>query len=118
MAIYTGLFSAAMFVGSLAAVPWLIARAPRDLFTRTQPPRGSLSRRIARNVFGVFLIAVGVAMLVLPGQGLLSLLAGICLADLPGKQRLLRALAKREPVWRALEHLRNKAGVPPFDAPT
>ena len=56
----------------------------------------------------------GIAMLVLPGQGVLAILIGIMLLDVPGKYRFERWLVMRPPVWRAVAWLRTKAGKDPL----
>ena len=112
--------SAIMFVGSLLLVPWLIARAPEDFFVREgKRERTSLSiaGAVLRNVIGVVLLIAGVAMLVLPGQGLLVLLLGLSLADVPGKRSLVRRIVQKPPVWRALTYFRERAHKPPFTKP-
>ena len=60
---------------------------------------------------------VGIAMLVLPGQGLLTIVVGIVLLNFPGKYRLERWLATRSPVWRSLNWLRRRAGRPELQRP-
>lgn len=112
--------SVAMFVGSLLAVPWMIARAPRDFFTRSSDDlsqRGSVARKVAKNCFGAALVIMGVLMLLLPGQGILTLLAGLALMDIPGKHALLVRMAKRESVMKALNYCRARAKREPFDPP-
>jgi hypothetical protein len=111
--------SVLMFVGSLLAVPWLIARAPRDFFVRDQDAAdtGNVALKIVKNVVGAVLTAAGVLMLLLPGQGILTLVVGLALMDLPGKRALLRRLAKRPSVLRALNYVRKKTKREPFDAP-
>ena len=42
-----------------------------------------------RNAVGLVLVTAGLAMLVLPGQGIITLLVGIILMDFPGKHRLV-----------------------------
>lgn len=111
--------SALMFLGSLLAVPWLIARAPRDFFVRDEDAAGTrnVALVILKNVVGVVLTGAGVLMLLLPGQGILTLLVGLALMDLPGKRALLRRLAQRPSVMRALNYVRQKTKREPFDAP-
>src|SRR5687767_13380085 len=89
--IIVGVASAAMFVGSILAIPWIVRRLPTDYFVRPQRRR-SLAVTIVRNVFAVVLIALGIAMLVLPGQGIITVLIGLTLLDLPIKHRALRWL--------------------------
>lgn len=49
---------------------------------------------LLRNVLGYALIALGVVLSIplVPGQGLLTILVGLSLADWPGKQRFFRWL--------------------------
>jgi archaellum biogenesis protein FlaJ (TadC family) len=120
LALVLTLSSVAMFVGSLLAVPWLIARAPRDFFTRdeqAQKQQTSLPLKLAKNIAGLVLLAAGVAMLLLPGQGILTVVVGLALIDFPGKRALLVRMAKRDSVMRALNYFRKKRGLDPFAAP-
>ncbi|MCM2375182.1 PGPGW domain-containing protein [Aporhodopirellula aestuarii] len=70
-----------------------------------------------KNTLGVFLLVIGISMLVLPGQGLLTILIGLSLLDFPGKYRLERYLVTRPPVFKSLNWLRQRAGNPPFEMP-
>lgn len=72
---------------------------------------------IAKNLVGLVLLIAGIAMLVLPGQGLLTIAVGLVLIDFPGKFRLERWLATRRPVWRSLNWLRKRAGRPELTRP-
>jgi Putative transmembrane protein (PGPGW) len=112
-----GAGSALMFLGTLLALPYVVARAPRDFFTRAEPPPGHLAARVARNLLAALLVVAGIAMLVLPGQGLLTMLLGLALADVPGKRALIKRIAQREGLWRALNALRRKLGCPEFERP-
>ena len=112
--------SAAMFLGSLLLVPWLIGRAPADFFTRPNVPKrgaGAVLLRVLRNLVGWLLLFAGLAMLVLPGQGLLMVLLALSLMDLPAKRALVRRIVQRPPVWKALSYFRNRAHQPPFEMP-
>jgi hypothetical protein len=72
---------------------------------------------IAKNLLGLVLIIAGIAMLVLPGQGLLTIVVGVVLMNFPGKYRLERWLATRRPVWRSLNWLRRRASRPELQRP-
>ncbi|MBN1141752.1 MAG: hypothetical protein JXB25_08175 [Deltaproteobacteria bacterium] len=113
--------SLATFLVSLLLVPVLVVRIPRDYFTHAERP-GTLWRHrhpllrfsflAAKNLLGVFLLLIGMAMLVLPGQGLLTLFLGLVLIDIRGKYRLERWLVGKRPVLRSLNWLRRRAGHP------
>src|SRR5512140_3272825 len=74
--------SVATFVGSLIAVPWLVVRIPADYFARGRrrplpwADRHPLVRallHVGKNVIGGLFVIAGIAMLVLPGQGILTI---------------------------------------------
>jgi len=50
-----------------------------------------------------------------PGQGILTLLLGISLMDVPGKQKLERKIVERPAVLKAINKLRARANKPPLD---
>ncbi len=110
--------SVLMFVGTLVAVPAMIVRIPADYFSHdSRPPSrwanhhpfARAALRVGRNLFGVVFLIAGVAMLVLPGQGILTLLLGVLLVDYPGKYRSERWLISRPRVLRAVNWLRAKS---------
>ncbi len=110
--------AASLFVLSAVASVWLaravLLRLPPTYFTAPAPAE-TLARRIARNLLAGALIGIGVvlAMPGVPGQGLLTVAAGLLLADLPGKRRLLG----HPRVLRVLNRARAQAGVPPLLPP-
>jgi len=119
--------SAAVFLISIFATPMLIARLPADYFAHATRPPGPLDRlrpalrwtlMIGKNLLGGVLMLAGLAMLVLPGQGLLTLLSGLLLIDLPGKYRLERWLVARRPIRRSLNWLRRRLGRDELILPT
>jgi hypothetical protein len=111
-----GIVSVAMFVGMLVAIPWFVRRLPADYFVRP-PPEHSLPKKVARNVLGFVLIAAGIAMLVLPGQGIITILFGLSIIDLPIKHRILRWLFERPTIQEGVQRLRAKTGQPPLIIP-
>ena len=118
--LWVSIGSALLFVGSIALVPFLIARAPTDLFVREPARRrgiGPLLGTVFRNLFGVVLLALGVLMLVLPGQGLLTVLLALLVLDFPKKRELVQRLAVKPSVWDALHYVRRRANKPPFERP-
>jgi len=120
---WLGIASAVFFAGSLVAVPVLIARIPADYFAQREPPRMPwqlehpalrLTLEVIKNALGVALIAAGIAMLLLPGQGLLTIFLGLVLLEFPGKRALELRLVARPRVLRALNWIRRKAHRPPL----
>ncbi|MDA0807330.1 MAG: FMN-binding protein [Planctomycetota bacterium] len=111
--------SVVFFVGSLLAVPWLVARIPTDYFMpkserhrlfRHRHPVVSLLGHFFKNLLGGVLLLAGVAMLILPGQGLLTILLGIMLIDFPGKRRLEILIIRRRAIGRVVCWIRRRAG--------
>jgi hypothetical protein len=122
-----GVASLAFVVVSLALIPILIARLPPDYFVheRREPywlrrlsPALRVAVVVAKNLLGFIVLVCGVLMLVLPGQGLLTLLIGLSLLDFPGKYRLERWLLGRPRVMRGLNWLRRRLHKPPFAEPS
>lgn len=105
--------SVVTFLACLFALPRLFASLPEDYFTSGSRPK----RSWWRNLLGVVLLAAGVAMLVLPGQGVLTILGGIVLLDFRGKAELERRILGRPKVLRAINRLRERRGRPPLQAP-
>lgn len=115
--------SLATFVVSLATLPWLVARIPADYFAyhkrqgsrlRQRPPAMRLAMLIGKNLLGGILLAGGLLMLFVPGQGLLTMAMGLLLLDYPGKFTLERRLARQRSVQSGLNWLRARAGAPPL----
>ena len=69
---------------------------------------------LGKNILGCILIVMGLAMLVLPGQGLLTILIGTLLLDFPGKFKFERWLISRKPILRTSNWLRKKAHKAPL----
>jgi archaellum biogenesis protein FlaJ (TadC family) len=110
--------SALMFVGTLLAVPAIIVRIPSDYFAHekrppsrwaSHHPAARLALRIGRNLLGIIFLVAGAAMLVLPGQGILTLFLGVLLLDYPGKYRAERWLISRPRLLRAVNWLRARS---------
>lgn len=118
-----GIFSVICFLATLALVPWLVVRLPKNYFAK--PRREGLVPRklpagmrilllLVKNLLGVLIVALGVVMLVIPGQGLLTIVIGLILIDFPGKYRLERYLIQRRPVLKSVNWLRKRGGKEPL----
>jgi Putative transmembrane protein (PGPGW) len=111
--------SVVTFFASLIIVPILVARIPPDYFARESRPESPWGRhhpavrvilRIGKNTLGILLMLAGLAMLALPGQGLLTLLIGFLLLDFPGKYRFEKWLISRRSILKAINWTRRRAG--------
>ena len=81
-----------------------------------RPPLVRLLGIIGKNLLGVLLIVVGVLLSVpgIPGQGILTIAIGVVLLDIPGKQRLVRAVVRRKGVLRSINRFRAWFGRKPL----
>jgi hypothetical protein len=98
----------------------VLARLPEDYFLGTaRPPTASWAGRILKNLAGVLLAVLGIVLSLpgVPGQGFLTVLAGLILIDFPGKYRFERGLVRRGPVRAVVAALRSRSGRPPFRFP-
>jgi hypothetical protein len=121
-----GLLSAVSLVGTVLVLPLLVVRIPPDYFLHRHREASDTADRhplvhhalvIGKNFVGLLLVAAGLAMLVLPGQGLLTLLVGLLLTDFPGKYALEKRIVRQPGVLAAMNWLRARAGHPPVEAP-
>ncbi len=104
--------------GSLAFVTTVLVRLPAAYFLGEGPVLGSggLPARIAKNLLGAMLVAIGLVLAIpgVPGQGALTILLGVMLLDFPGKRRIERRFVSRPRVRRAVDDLRGRFGRPPL----
>ena len=117
----TTIASIVLFAGSVAGVPWFVARLPVDYFKRDDAHPSAIARpglrvafHVGKNVLGGLLLLLGIAMLVLPGQGILTIVVALVLLDFPGKRGLERRVVSRPRVLSALNALRRRAGREPL----
>lgn len=111
-----------MAIASVVAIPLFIARMPEDYFTAEYHPyshRHPLGWLLwtLRNLIAMVLLVAGIIMLVLPGQGLLTILIAIMTSTFPGKYRLERAIMRRPGVYRAANWIRRKYRRAPLQHP-
>ena len=87
-------------------------KAPAEETWRRRHPLLRLLFRGLKNVAGGGLVLLGLTMLVLPGQGVLTILIGLTFLDFPGKRRLEIWIVQRPSIRRGLDRVRKKAGRP------
>jgi len=123
------LIGVGLFVGSLtlsfAAIAIVMVKVPKNYFSthykRDFLPGSSFIVRwgavIAKNIFGVFLILLGIVLSLpgVPGQGILTILLGLIMLDIPGKRPLEARIIKRPAVLSAINNLRAKYGKEPLE---
>ncbi len=121
-------FGASLFlvtiIGSLLVAGVLLVKLPvtyfqdfhsRDVWADRHPVL-RLTARSGKNVLGAILVVVGMILALpgVPGQGLLTILIGLMLLDLPGKRRLERRIVGRPRILRTINRLRKRFGRPPL----
>lgn len=62
----------------------------------------------AKNTVGFGLIIIGCIMIVTPGPGLFTILAGLYISSFPGKPRLVRRLKRTRFYCKYLVHVESK----------
>ncbi|MEZ5426637.1 MAG: hypothetical protein R2747_10255 [Pyrinomonadaceae bacterium] len=72
---------------------------------------------IIKNIFGFFLILLGIILSLpgVPGQGVLTILLGLIMLDIPGKRPLEARIIKRPAVLSAVNKLRARYDKPPLE---
>jgi hypothetical protein len=117
------IFSVVAFLLGVIVTPLVLVRLPSDYFVRREslpPPSLTVGRAlllVVRNGFGALLIVLGIVLLVLPGQGLITLLVGLFVLDFRGKRKWERRLVARPGVLRVINGLRSRAGRAPLEIP-
>jgi len=106
----------------LFVVPLMVISLPVDyfasekadgLFKKFKYPLNILILSV-KNVAGIILFCIGVILLFIPGQGLLTIFTGLMLMNFPGKRKLLLSIVRRKPVLKTINWIRLKAGKEPI----
>lgn len=121
-----GIASVVMFVASLVLIPVLVIRMRADYFVVERRPVPAIngihpalrwSLLILKNCLGLLLLALGISMLVGPGQGVITILLALSLLNFPGKRRLEIRLLRLPGLLPAINRLRRRAGRDPVLLP-
>lgn len=109
---------------SFAAIVIVVVKIPDNYFSTHYEedfmPNSSWAVRwgavILKNLLGVFLILLGLALSLpgVPGQGILTILLGLIMLDIPGKRPLEARIIKRPRVLSAINRLRARFKKPPL----
>lgn len=110
------------FLLSIILIPWYVAKLPRGFFLKIQTHHRHSGEKplhivlvLLRNIAGIILVSAGIAMLFLPGQGIITILIGVLCMSFPGKRNLLLYLLSMKTIKKSLNWTRNKLNRPPFD---
>ena len=115
--------SLALLIVSIAIIPWIVIKIPENYFHQKYRVRVSkksshplFAQLLAglKNIAGFIFVVLGILMLVLPGQGILTILMGIFIMNFPGKYKLERKIVALPRVLKSLNWIRSKANKPPL----
>ena len=70
---------------------------------------------ITKNFLGILLLLSGILMLVLPGQGILTIITGLVFMDYPGKYKFERKLLRQKGVINSINWIRSRLSKPPLE---
>lgn len=118
----------ALFILSLAisfgAIALVMVKIPENYFSshyvQDFMPGSSWAVRwgavVAKNVAGALLVILGLILSLpgVPGQGLLTILLGLIMLDIPGKRPIEARIIKRPAVLAAINKLRGRYNKPPL----
>jgi hypothetical protein len=113
--------SAVCCVVSLVVATWAVRRLPADYLLHGSggaQPASSPASLLLRNLLGGVLLLLGVLMLILPGQGLLTIIAALAVMSFRSKRRLEQRLLARPHVLALINRLRRRSGHPALLAPS
>lgn len=109
---------------SMASIALVVVKIPADYFSPgysqeffgDKPFLVRWSAVILKNLFGVFLICLGIVLSLpgVPGQGILTILLGLIMLDIPGKRPLEARIIKRPTIRASFDKLRARFGKPPL----
>ena len=87
----------------------------RNLISSVQNSRYPLLKLlilITKNFFGILLLLSGILMLILPGQGILTIITGLVFMDYPRKYAFERKLLKQKGVINSINWIRSRLSKP------
>ena len=120
--IWFGSISLFIFLFSLLTIKWLVALIPEDYFINRKASKMRSSNPvlwyivlIIKNVVGYSLVLGGIMMLVLPGQGVFTIIIGLMLSNYPGKYSIERKFITIPSILKSINWLRQKSNKPPLN---
>ena len=105
------------FVIFLVATFVIFAHLPRNYWINYHEGKTSLKIKCVRNVLALPVLLMGLLMLLLPGQGLLTILLALMIADFEYKHTLIDKIISKPKIRESLNYIRSKMKRPPFEWP-
>ncbi len=112
--------SVTSFIVSILFCTLVIAYLPSDYFlptgqsSRIKHPVLRIGFKCLKNLFAMLLVIVGIIQIPLPGQGVLTILIGIIISDLPGKRRVERRIIRLPAILATANGIRSRFKRPSF----
>lgn len=109
-----GVASVMSFIVSILFCTLAIAYLPTDYFlsnrraSRIKQPVLRIMLKLLKNLLAVVLIIVGFIQIPLPGQGVLTILIGVVISDIPGKRRIERRIIRLPAILSAANGIRSR----------
>ena len=119
--LWFGSISLFVFLFSLLSIKWLVSLIPEDYFINKKDSKIKTSNIIIwyivlifKNLIGYSLILGGIMMLVLPGQGLFTIIIGLMMSNYPGKYSIEKKFIAIPTILKSINWLRRKSNKPPI----
>ncbi|MCF6335232.1 MAG: PGPGW domain-containing protein [Spirochaetales bacterium] len=99
-------------------VPLIVVNLPVDYFVRNEKrekykksgfPLSYILYGL-KTLSGFLIVCMGIVLLFIPGQGLLTIFTGLVIMDFPGKRKLELILFQRKSVRKAINWIRGRWG--------
>ena len=118
---WLGIVSSVIFLVSLLSIGWLVSLIPSDYFINRKESKFKLNYPVSwivsvviKNIFGYILIFGGILMLILPGQGLITIFVGLLLSNYPGKYSIEKRIIATPKILKSINWLRKRSNEPPL----
>ena len=119
--LWFGSISLFVFLFSLLTIKWLVSLIPEDYFINKKDSKIKTNNiliwyivLIFKNLIGYSLILGGIMMLVLPGQGLFTIIIGLMMSNYPGKYSIEKKFIAIPTILKSINWLRRKSNKPPI----
>ena len=119
--LWFGSISLFVFLFSLLSIKWLVSLIPEDYFINKKDSKIKTNNiliwyivLVFKNLIGYSLILGGIMMLVLPGQGLFTIIIGLMMSNYPGKYSLEKKFIAIPTILKSINWLRRKSNKPPI----
>lgn len=112
-----GFASFILLVISLVISILVMTQLPADywlVYQQQQQDTTPIMLKLIRNTLGLVLLVIGLLLLILPGQGLVTILVALMISDLPFKHRFIAKLVANPGVQKGLNTVRKWRGKAPF----